>query len=168
MVISMNQPTEQEVSGKSGAPLDAEWGRRPLYARSVHRVSRIAHGLMLLFYLFGVVTLVITFTPHPIDWRDTAGVFLVILVPWVLVTNLRAWTIYGSIQGLEIARWGVRRTIQWSKVGEAEYAWWSLNYASRMARLTLHDEETDRTILFFANDRLVAELHRMRELYSRP
>jgi hypothetical protein len=167
MVISMNQPTEQNVSGKAGAPLDTEWGRRPLYARGVHWVSRIAHGLMLLFYLIGVVTLIVTFTPHPIDWRDALGVLLLILVPWVLVTNLRAWTIHGSMRGLEIARWGMRRTIPWSRVGHVEYAWWSLNYASRMARLIL-EEERGRSVLFFANDRVLAEMERMRELYARP
>ena len=166
MVTSMNQSTDGSFSGKAGAPLDTEWGRRPLYARGVHWVSRIAHGLMLLFYLFGIVTLVSTFTPHPLDWRDAAGVVLLILVPLVLLTNLRAWTIHGSMQGLEIARWGVRRTIPWSRVGTAEYAWWSLNYAGRVARLTLH-EERDRSVLFFANDRVLADIERMRWLYAR-
>jgi hypothetical protein len=167
MVIAMNQPTEQNVSGKAGAPLDTDWGRRPLYARGVHRMSRIAHGLMLLFYLFGVVTLVSTFTPHPVDWRDALGVLLVVLVPLVLMTNLRTWTIYGTMRGIEIARWGMRRTIPWSRVGRAEYAWWSLNYASRVARLTLH-EEKGRSVLFFANDRILAEIERMRGLYAGP
>jgi hypothetical protein len=167
MVTSMHQPTQQNVSGGAGAPLDTQWGRRPLYARGVHRVSRIAHGLMLIFYLIGAVTLVITFTPHPVDWRDAVAVLLSILVPWVLVTNLRAWTIHGSLGGLEIARWGKRRTIPWSSVGHAEYVWWSLNYASRMARLILH-EEKERSVLFFANDRVLAEMERMRELYARP
>jgi len=166
MVTSMNQSTEGSFSSKPGAPLDTEWGRRPLYARGVHWVSRIAHGVMLLFYLCGAVTLAITFTPHPLDWRDAVGVLLLILVPLVLLTNLRAWTIYGSMQGLEIARWGVRRTIPWSRVGKAEYTGWSLNYASRMARLTLH-EERDRSLLFFANDHVLAEIERMRGLYAR-
>jgi hypothetical protein len=79
--------------------------------------------------------------------------------------NLRAWALYGSVHGLEIVRWGRRRTVPWANVGAAEYAWWSLNYAARMARLTLH-EEKERTILFFANDHVLTELEEMRALYA--
>jgi len=50
-------------------------------------------------------------------------------------------------------------------VGTAEYAWWSVNYIGRIARLSLHDEKK-RTILFFANDRILAELEEMRASYG--
>lgn len=122
-------------------------------------------GSMLLLYLVGVVAVVSTFTAHPLGGRDVVGLFLMIVFPWIVGTNLRTWAVYGSVHGLEIVRWGRRRLVPWAKVGTAEYAWWSLNYAARLVRLTLH-EETDQTILFFANDRILADLEAMRALYA--
>ena len=137
---------------------------RPLYVRRAHWVARIAFSLMLILYLVAAVGVVSTFTARPLGGREAVGFFLLLVFPVMVGTNLRTWAIYGSVHGLEVVRWGARRTVPWSKVGAAEYAWWSLNYAARVARLTLH-EENDRTILFFANDRILAEMETMRALY---
>jgi hypothetical protein len=165
MVTSMTPPAHRNFSSEIGSPLDAASGRRPLYLRGAHWFARAGYGLMLLMYLAGVVSLVATFTPHPLDWRDAVGALMIIIFPLIVGTSLRTYAIYGSWQGLETVRWGRRRTVPWSKVGSPEYAWWSLNYAARVARLDVH-EEKQRTILFFANDRILKELEAMRGLYA--
>lgn len=136
---------------------------RPLYVRGAHWLARTGFGMMLVLYLVGVAAVVSTFTEQRLGWRDAAGLLMMVVVPLLIVTNLRPYAVYGSGFGLEIVRWGKRRIIPWSKVGTARYAWWSLNYAGRLARLELH-EERDRSILFFANDGVLAELERMRAL----
>jgi hypothetical protein len=165
MVIDMHLPADPNVAGDGGAPLSTELVPRALYLRGAHWFARTGYGLMLLFYLVGVASLVSTFTPHPLGWPDALGALLMIVFPVIVATNLRTWAIYGSVHGLEIVRWGSRRKIPWSRVGSAEYAWWSLNYVARVARLTVH-EESKRTVLFFANDRILAEMRAMRALYA--
>lgn len=165
MVIVMNEHIDGNAGNEGGASGGAPLPGRPLYKPGAHWLARMSFGSMLFFYLVGLVAVASTFTPHPLGWRDAAGFFMMIVFPLLVGTNLRTWAIYGSVQGLEIVRWGRRRTVPWSQVGAAGYAWWSLNYAARVARLTVH-EEKDRTILFFANDRVLAEIERMRALYA--
>jgi hypothetical protein len=164
MVISMHPPADRKFAGH-GDGLATESERRALYLRGAHWFARTGYGLMLLFYLVGVAGLLSTFAPHPLGWRDALGAVLLIVFPLIVGTNLRTWAIYGSMDGLEIVRWGARRTIPWSRVGPAEYTWWSLNYTARVARLTLY-EERKRTVVFFANDRILAEIQGMRALYA--
>jgi hypothetical protein len=165
VVIVMNarifEKSENEASALGGDPRPG----RALFLPGAHWLARTGYGFMLLFYLVALVAVVSTFTAHPLDWRDAVGALLMILVPLVIATNLRTSAVYGSAHGLEIVRWGVRRMVPWSKVGTAEYAWWSLNHSARVARLILH-EEKPRTILFFANDRVLAELEGMRDVYA--
>ncbi|HMI87704.1 MAG TPA: hypothetical protein VK550_26640 [Polyangiaceae bacterium] len=161
----MNASTSGESSKNAGAEEQAPPYGRPLYMRGAHWFARAAFGAMLLCYLVGVVAVVSTFTMHPLDWRDAVGFLMMVAFPLLVGVGLRTWAIYGSVQGLEIVRWGTRRTVPWASVGAAEYAWWSQNRAARFARLTLC-EERERTILFFANDRNLAELHAMRALYA--
>jgi len=158
----------EPIDGKSGneaPPGAAQPPGRPLYARGAHWLARTGFTLMLLLYVVGVVGVATTFTAHPLSWRDVAGLFMIVAFPLVVAPNLRTWAIYGSVQGLEIVRWGTRRMIPWSSVGAAEYAWWSLNYAARVARLTINDEG-NRSILFFADDRVLGELDAMRALHA--
>jgi hypothetical protein len=174
VVIVMNAHADDKSTLASRGSGAAPTRGRPLYRRGAHWFARTGFGLMLLLYLVGVVAVVSTFTAHPLGWRDVVGFFLMIVFPLIVGTNLRTWAVYGSVHGLEIVRWGRRRVVPWARVGTAEYAWWSLNHASRLARLTLHDElptalsarSKDETIFFFANDRLLAELEAMRVLYA--
>jgi hypothetical protein len=156
---------KEHASERSGNDPSALQPGRALYAQGVHWMARTGHGFMLLLYLVGVVGVVSTFSVHPLGWADAAGFFMLIAVPLVIASNLRTCAVFGAAEGLEIVRWGKRRTVPWSKVGTAEYAWWSVNSASRIARLTVL-EERERTILFFANDRILAELERMRAAYA--
>ena len=165
MVIAMNAHVNEE-SGSEMHPSAGPMPRgRPLYQQGAHWFARIGFGSMLVFYLVGIVAVVSNFTVHPLGWRDAVGFCSMIVFPWVVGTNLRTSAIYGSAHGLEIVRWGRRRTVPWSGAGTAEYVWWSLNYAARIARITLH-EGKDRTVLFFANDRILAEIEAMRVLYG--
>jgi hypothetical protein len=159
----MNPRTDLSVDPMPAA--EAQIGRRPLYLRWAHWFARTGYGLMLLLYLGGVVSLAIGGLEEPVRWHHALGVLMLLWFPFMIALHLRTWTLYGSMQGVEIARWGTRRLVPWSRVGKAEYAWWSLNYAARLARLTLY-EERSRTILFFANDRILAEIETMRSLYA--
>jgi hypothetical protein len=165
VVTVMNAHADDESGLDVGVPRGAAPRGRPLYRRGAHWFARTGFGLMLVFYLAGVVAVVSTFTVHPLGWRDAAGFFMMVVLPLMLGAMLRTWAVYGSVHGLEIVRWGRRRTVPWSKVGKPEYAWWSLNYAARVARLSLRDEKV-RTILFFASDRNLADLEAMRALYG--
>jgi hypothetical protein len=159
VVIAMNQHTATKPGDRPAALPDKD--RRPLYTRGAHWLARVAYGFMMLLYFAGVVGVLSTLTHGPLGVREAAGFLVALVFPLIVATGLRTSAIYGSVHGLEIVRWGRRRTVPWSSVGGAEYAWWSLNHAARLARLTLH-EETERTILFFANDRVLADLEGMR------
>jgi hypothetical protein len=162
----MNEHLHEKSGHRANPSSRSDAPARPLYVRGAHALARTGFTMMLLFYLAGVVGVASTFTAHPLGWRDAVGFLVLILFPLLVATNLRTWAVYGSVDGIEVVRWGTHRIVPWSQVGAPEYAWWSLNYAARVARLTI-DEERSRNILFFANDRLLEEIERMRALYAR-
>jgi hypothetical protein len=165
VVITMNENAKEPTPSEGDRQPDPHLAPRRLYVRHAHLFARASYGLLLLLYLVGLVGVVCTVTQHSFDGREMAGAFLLLLFPLVVGTVLRTRAIYGSTAGLEVERWGSRRTVAWRQVGTPEYAWWSLNWVARVARVRVR-EEKERTILFFANERTLAELERMRAVYS--
>lgn len=157
----MNRPSDRGADPNAAAR-SREEPRQPLYGRVNHWLTRVTTVLATALYAVMVVSIVASlFTADSMGWAFIVWLVMAFGFPFILAPYLRMYALYGSARGLEIARWGTRRTVPWSKVGDVEFAWWSLALPARVTRLTLHEDD-ERTILFFANDRIISDLERMR------
>jgi hypothetical protein len=166
MVNAMLMSRIEDLGRAVAAEPQRDVTRRRLYAPIVHWIARIAYSTMGVFFAAAVVGIAKSFAEERLYWGAAPGIPVLIFCTLLLVTTLRTSALYGSPEGIEIARWGKRRVIPWWKVGTAEYAWWSTNRVSRIAKLTIHEQE-EKTVIFFANDRVLADLEAMRALYTR-
>jgi len=143
--------------------------KRRLYAPVRHWVARVGYGTMGIGFVAFIAGMVMSRAHEELPGGAiVVGIAVVLLAGLILVTNLRTSALYGSPEGLEMARWGKRRVFAWSSVGTAEYAWWSTNYASRIATVTIRENTgRERNVLFFASDRVLEDFETMRSLYTR-
>ena len=136
-----------------------------LYAPAVHRMVRIAYASMGIA-LFTLAVRGAT-APEGIPWDVIAGGFpVLLLMTLVLAIPLRTCALYGSPEGLEIARWGKRRVVAWSKVGMPKFAWWSFGLWGRIAKVVV-SEEKKQTIFFFADSGILVDFETTRARYTR-
>ena len=153
-----------------GLPADgreSQAAKRRLYAPFFHWVMRIGSIFMGLSILYLTVRRAGSLDHEGIPWVAAAGAIPVLtFVALIVLFHLRTCALYGSPDGLEIARWGKRRVIPWSNVGTARYAWWYVSLLSRIATVTIHDENEHR-YTFFANDQILEDLEAMRAVYTR-
>jgi membrane protein YdbS with pleckstrin-like domain len=138
--------------------------RRPLYARVTHWLNRIANTAMLAMPCIALVLATGTSPPQERGLNAIVCLLFLLLVSAFVSPYLRTSALYGSPAGLEIARWGKRRIVPWSKVGRVELAPTYLGHFVRMAHLTVYEAE-ERTVSFFATEALVAELEKARAAY---
>jgi hypothetical protein len=143
---------------------NARQGRRPLYARVTHWLNRVANTAMLAMPCIALTVATATSSPHELGLHGIVCLLFLLLVAAFVSPYLRTSALYGSPDGLEIARWGKRRIVPWSKVGRVELAPKYLGHFVRMAHLTVYEEE-ERTISFFATEALVDELETARAAY---
>jgi hypothetical protein len=120
---------------------------------------------VLVVYAAGLVGLAFSF-PSRLQWRDVLALVGLLIFPWFVGFVFRTRRVYGSVQGLEYNSGRTWRTVPWSEVEAPEYTWWSVGRPGRIAAVKIRGEE--KSILFFANDRILGDLGRMRSMGSPP
>src|SRR5260221_374437 len=129
------------IQASTGYPNEANGGNRVrLYQHGVHVGSRVAHGLVLVVYVAGLVGLAFSF-PSRLEWRDALALMVLLIFPWFAGFVFRTRRVYGSARGLEYNRGREWRTVPWSDVEPPEYTWWSVGRPGRIAALRIRGEE---------------------------